>query len=223
MRALRRALRRVILFLGLAALLYCTAATLGAVIPGARAEIAENAAGRVEIGLIAGPIHVDFLLPATQETRGALQPAQAAGVPVNAPAARHFLVGWGAREFYTTAGTYADIEWPALRRAITGDASVVRVDAVGALPPDFPMQRLRLTQTQYAALLAAIERTFAGDALANAGFTPTDGFVEARGRFDLFRTCNTWISAMLRDAGHTFGIWTPTPFSVRLSAWWYGR
>ena len=50
-----------------------------------------------------------------------------------------------------------------------------------------------------------------------AGFTDTDRFFEARGRFRIFRTCNTWISRILRAAGLRFGIWTPTRYAVTLS------
>lgn len=49
------------------------------------------------------------------------------------------------------------------------------------------------------------------------GFGPTDRFFAAHGRFDILRTCNTWISDMLRAAGLRFGAWTPTPYAVTLS------
>ena len=197
---------------------YLVAAALGGLIPGPVAAVEEVGAdsGSVEIGLLYGPIHVDFVLPATDETRAELGFAADAGVPLDHPGVRHLLVGWGAREFYTTAGTFADITAGATLRAVTGDASVLRVDAIGALPPGFELPRLRLTGAQYSALLAAIADTATGPAIAGAGFTGSDGFVEAAERFHLLRTCNTWVSRMLRAAGVPAGIWTPTPYAVRL-------
>ena len=59
--------------------------------------------------------------------------------------------------------------------------------------------------------------TGAPDRLAIEGYTPTDGFYAAKGRFDLLRTCNVWIGERLRDAGLRFGRWTPMPLSVSLS------
>ncbi|MBO6603427.1 MAG: DUF2459 domain-containing protein [Roseicyclus sp.] len=218
---MRRTLRRVALAPVLIICAYLAAAIIGALIPGPVAEMPRDGAQSVEIGLIGGPIHYDFLLPATAESRAALSDAEAAGVPVRHPLVAHFLVGWGARAFYTTAGSYADITDTALARAVAGDGSVLRVEALGIVPPGFDYARISLTWAQYDALLAAIAATSTGVPVPGASFTEADGFLEARGRFHIFRTCNTWISTMLRAAGVEAGIWTPTPYAVRLSLWWH--
>ncbi|MBF9049962.1 DUF2459 domain-containing protein [Roseobacter sp. HKCCD9010] len=217
LRTLRRALLAVFLVIGL----YLSAAVIGAVFPGPTAQIAPGGAP-VEIGLISGPIHYDFLLPATPETRAAMVVAADAGVPVQNPLVEHFLVGWGSEAFYTTAGTYWDISGRALARAVTGDSSVLRVEVVGALPDGFLYDRLTLSGAQYQALLAAIAESTTDIPILEAGFTETDGFLKAHDRFHILRTCNTWVTQMLRAAGVEAGVWTPTPFSVRLSLWWHG-
>jgi len=203
-------------------LVYLLAAVLGGLIPGSATQIPDDGRAEVEIGLIAGPIHYDFLLPATPATRAALGFAQHAGVPVDAPWAEHLLVGWGARGFYTTVGTYADITAGPVIRAITGDRAVMRVDVVGAIPANFAYPRLWLSAAQYAALLAGIAETATDTPLPGVRFTATDGFVEAAGRFHILRTCNTWVGRMLRQAGVRMGVWTPTPYALRLSLWRLG-
>ncbi len=201
--------------------LYLGAAAIGGLVPGRTADLPLDLppGDEVEIGLLFGPIHVDFLLPATPRTRTALEFAGDAGVPVDAPGVAHFIVGWGARDFYTTAGTYADITPRATLRAVTGDASVLRVDVVGPIDPSADYPRLRLSQVQYNALLNAIMASVDGEPIPNAGFTPTDGFHEAKDRFHILRTCNTWVGRILRRAGVPVGAWTPTPYSLRLSLW----
>ncbi|MBF9044875.1 DUF2459 domain-containing protein [Rhodobacterales bacterium HKCCE4037] len=200
--------------------MYFLAAAIGGLLPGRMAEIAPG--DDMEIGLLFGPIHVDFLLPADARTRAAMGFASAAGVPVDEPRVEHFIVGWGARDFYTTAGTYADITLGATARAVTGDASVLRVDVAGAIPASFNYPRLRLSAAQYEALLDQIVATVDGPPLLGVGFTGTDGFVEAEGRFHIFRTCNTWVGRVLRGAGIDAGTWTPTPYSLRLALWRMG-
>lgn len=217
LRPILRGLRRLITGLGLSILAFLAAAAVGGLLPGRAADLPPGET--VEIALLYGPIHVDFLLPATDETRAALDFAATAGVPVAHPDVRHVIVGWGARDFYTTAGTFADITAAATLRAITGDNSVLRIDVIGDFPQGFDPPRLHLSQAQYAALLDAITATAAGPAILGAGHTGTDGFFEAAGRFHLFRTCNTWVSRMLREAGIPAGIWTPTPYAVRLGLW----
>ena len=200
--------------------LFLMAAGVGGLVPGRVADVPPG--DDVEIGLLFGPIHVDFLLPADRRTRAALGFAGDAGVPVEEPLVEHFIVGWGARQFYTTAGTYADITVAATLRAVTGDASVLRVDVAGAIPASFDYPRLRLSAAQYEALLDQIVATVDGPPLVGVGFTGTDGFVEAEGRFHILRTCNTWVGRVLRGAGIDAGAWTPTPYSLRLALWRMG-
>lgn len=199
--------------------LFLVAAGLGGLIPGRSADLPPGE--DVQIGLLYGPIHVDFLLPATPETREALQFARAGGVRVDGSDVGYFIVGWGARDFYTTTPEWADMSARATIRAITGDASVLRIDTVRPGIAFDQVPQLSLSSAQYTALLAEITATAAPDALGLEvqGHRPTSGFVEARGRFHILRTCNTWVGRVLRRAGVPMGAWTPTPYSVRLSLW----
>lgn len=223
---LRAAFGAICLPLAAIALWFC-AGLLGAIVPSA----GEAPGDAVEVRLVGTALHYDFLLPATPETRAAFAFAAARGVPLEAPGVEWVLAGWGARDFYTGTPTLADVRPGPVWRAITGDASVLRVDVWGPVAGDGTL-RLRLSSAQYTRLLAAIVATLADPTLvhpepaapdladpepAEAGFTPTDAFFAARGRFDGFRTCNTWVGAMLRAAGVRFGVWTPTPQAVRLS------
>lgn len=203
----------------LVAVVYLGAAAVGGLVPG---RTGDSPAGRdVQIGLLYGPIHVDFLLPATPETRAALAFAQEGGVRVLGSDVGYFIVGWGARDFYTTTPEWADMTVRATLRAITGDASVMRVDTVA---PDIAFDRvpqINLSSAQYTALLSEITASVPPNAhgVEVQGHRPTSGFVEARGRFHILRTCNTWVGRVLRASGVPVGVWTPTPYAVRLSLW----
>ncbi|MGB3553557.1 MAG: DUF2459 domain-containing protein [Jannaschia sp.] len=211
MRALRRA------FLVPALLLCLPLAWFFAGFAGAALPVSGEAPGSgVEIRLISSPIHYDFLLPATPETRAAFAFAAEAGVPVDAPDAAWILAGWGARDFYIGTGRLSDISAGALWSATMGDASVLRVDAFGAFDGE-DLPRVDLSPAQYTRLLAAIVATRSGEAPGQRGLTPTDAFFDAEGRFDAGRTCNVWVGEMLRAAGLRFGRWTPTPQAIRLA------
>ena len=179
----------------------------------------------VEVLLVAGPIHYDFVLPATDETRAAFGFAQWAGVRVWDLETEWVVVGWGARDFYTTVGTYWDITPRAIWRAITGDEAVLRVSSVGALPPDLPIRRLLLSEAQYTALLGAIRNSVPDGAGGPVFLQLAEGggaFYEAEGPFNLWRTCNVWVAERLAAAGVEIGRWTPAPYSVTLSLRWFG-
>lgn len=181
----------------------------------------------VQVLLISSPIHYDFLLPLNDVTRQEFGFLGAAGLALDHPQAQWLSIGWGAREFYTTTGTYGDLQAGAILKALFGDRSVMRVDLAGGLPDQATTRQLSLAPAHYRALLSAISSSFARDdqgqvvVLDAAGFSATDRFFQAHGRFDLLRTCNVWIGQMLRAADLRFGWWTPTPYAVTLSHWLY--
>ncbi|MEM7073706.1 MAG: TIGR02117 family protein [Pseudomonadota bacterium] len=217
---------RRLLAVGLALCLgYLLAAAIGGLVPGPvlNSPATEPAGQTQGIMLISGPIHYDIALPLTPATRAAFADLTETGMAVADPNARWLLVGWGAREFYTTAGGYADVSAKAVWRAIVGDASVLRVDLLGEIPASHDFPRIELNAAQYDRLVQAVANSFQRTAdgtpvrLGTPGFTTTDGFYAAQGRFSLFRTCNTWVSRVLRASGVAFGVWTPTPYAVTLS------
>lgn len=211
-----------------------TAALLAAVILGYLAAAAVGglwsngntaSTGEYRIGLVIGPLHTDILIPLTPAVKTRLGFAIADGVPLDAPGAEWLLVGWGARAFYTTTGTYADITARATFRGITGDSAVIRLDAIGRINDFTDIPLIETDAVQFAALLDIIATSFAqGDtgpptALDQPGFTASDQFYPAAGPFNILNTCNVWVGDVLGAAGIPFGRWTPTPYAMQLSLW----
>lgn len=216
---MRRALRLVALTLALP-VLYLVASVLLPLVPGPKADLSGPLTR--QIGLLQGVIHTDILIPLTPETRARFGFAEAAGVPLNHPEARWLVLGWGSAGFYTTAGTYADITASAVLTAATGDDAVIRLDALGPLEPAENLRFLHLSETQFQALLDQTSAAFASTTrLDHPGFTGTDAFFPAHGRFSALRTCNVWLGETFRAAGIAFGLWTPANWSVTLSLDWH--
>lgn len=212
---MRRALRLFPLTLALPAL-YLAASFILPLIPGAGPDL--SGPPTRTIGLLQGPIHTDILLPLTAETRASFDFAEAAGVPLTHPDAEWLVFGWGSAAFYTTAGTYADITASAVLTAATGDDAVIRLDALGPLPPLENLRFLTVSEAQFRALLTRTTAALASETpLNHDGFTGSDAFFPAQGSFHLFRTCNVWLGETLRAAGIPFGLWTPANWSVSLS------
>jgi len=195
--------------------LYLLAATIGGVIPGPVADIVDAPANR-RIGLVTSPIHTDVLLPLDDATRAAFGFATRAGVPLDLAQAEWVAVGWGGRAFYTTTGTYLDLSAATVLKSVFGDAAVLRVDAIPAIPPDHPAVRyLDVSQPQIDALIGIILSDLSdAAALDTPGFNATDAFFPAKGRFQIWRTCNAWLGEALRAAGIPAGIWTPVNWSL---------
>jgi uncharacterized protein (TIGR02117 family) len=216
---LRRLIRALSVLIAVPVLFYL-ATLLGAVVPGTRADLPRGA--DQYIGLVRGPIHFDLMLPMTPAMRAHFGFAQAAGVPLDNPDVEWLIVGWGAREFYTSTAALSDMNVSAVWHGVTGDNSVMHLDVAGNLRGVDAIEFLPLSGVQMAALLSTIDAKFQRDqaghpiALSNR-FSDHDAFFEARGGFSIFYTCNAWIGSTLRAAGVPFGIWTPTPQAVEIS------
>ncbi|WP_175484897.1 TIGR02117 family protein [Jannaschia pohangensis] len=215
---MRQRLLSLVVALPVLILLWFLAGLIGAVIPSGEAP--EGTARTVEIRLVAAPLHYDVLLPPTPETLAMLAFAEDAGLPLSDPSTGWILVGWGAREFYISSAAYADMEVGATLRAISGDASVLRVEPWPDFDPGMAgagAKVLHVTPDGYAALLAGIAGSTTGEVIRGAGLSDRDRFFDGTGRFNILRTCNVWVGEMLRAAGLRFGSWTPTPQAVRLA------
>jgi uncharacterized protein (TIGR02117 family) len=222
-----RLVLRLLTALVAAPLAYVAAGFAGAVIPGNHAQI--EGARTERIGLARGPIHYDLLLPMTADTRADFGFAAGQGLEIANPRAEWLVVGWGAKEFYTTVGTFADLSAGAVFRAVSGDDAVLRLDLAGHIEDVAAVQWLDASPAQIAALrkisLQALGRDSAGQPIAIAQPNWGQGhlFYAANGRFHLGHTCNAWVGETLRAAGFALGEWTPTPQSLSLSLHWFAE
>lgn len=218
MRVLRAVLRTVLAVVAAVAL-YLGAAAVGGLV-GGLGGAGRATDGPVRVGLVIGPIHTDLLIPLTPAVRDRL--AFAAGtLPFDDPRAEWLVVGWGARQFYTTTGTLADINAPSVFWGIVGDDPVLRLDVTGRITDFTGVPLLSLDEATLARLVDRIAAEVPPGAapLDHPGFTQSDVFYPATGGFHALRTCNVWMGEVLRDAGIAWGVWTPTPQAVRLSLW----
>lgn len=215
-------LRRVLGALFLAVFCYIFASFLGAIWRGDIAVVSD-AERDVEILLIAGPIHYDILLPNDTETRADFAFLTEAGTPLHSEYVQWLAVGWGSHAFYTSAGRYSDIRAGVIWRAVMGDAAVIRFEIYGEVPLDHvDVHRLKISQVQLDLLRANILADLNGHtAIPDVGFSDTDVFYPAIGRFHLFQTCNVWVGRQMRAAGVDFGRWTPLPISISVALNWF--
>ncbi len=206
---------------------YVAASFIGALIPGTYASSAHTSGSQErkqarEIVLVTSLLHADFALPVDDDLKKRFGFLSETGFPLNHPNLRYITVGWGSKAFYTTAGTYSDIEAQAVFKAVTGDEAVMRFVGFGDVSELPDTVKLSLTEAQYERLLSGLIadlKTVSGqpDWMPGESIGEGDAFFEAKGRFNIFHPCNQWANRLLRDAGVPLGIWTPTAQALRLS------
>lgn len=185
--------------------------------PAARAE----GEGTRHILVLKNPIHTDIAVPLDDGVRRRFAFLADTGLPIEAQEARYIVFGWGGRAFYLETPTWSQLKTMPVLKALTLDASVMHVDAAGAiLEPHPDVAGFDIDEEHFSPLLDYIAASFrqreAGGPMAieNAGYSTFDRFYEANGHFNALVGCNTWTAAALRTAGLRTGWWNPLPVSL---------
>ena len=175
-------------------------------------------AGRgVTVVVASNGVHTDFYLPARHPAKDWATFAPLEDASTDAARAPYVLVGWGDRGFFLDAPTWEELSLgTALSAVFWPTPAVMHVYYRFWLPANGARcARLRLRETEYEALVAYIERSFArGDdgapiLIAGRNYTPSDVFYEGTGSYHLLHTCNNWASGALASAGVRQPLWSP--------------
>lgn len=169
-------------------------------------------------------LHTDLAIPATPLVRRRLGFLRSVGVPMEAPAMTHILVGWGSEGFYPDNARPYRIGPLDLFHALVGDDSVLRFAPLCVPPGEWDgCDTILVPDAAIEALVSFVEETLEPDgqggyvSLDHPGITALDHFFEARPTFAALAGCNVWVSEALARAGIVSGRWTPLPQTLAAS------
>lgn len=169
----------------------------------------------VTIYLASNGIHTGLVVPVSSagvDWRGRVR---ASDLSDPKQAGQWLLFGWGDRDFYQNTPTWRDLRpGTALSALIGSGQTLVHVDHLDDFYADADMRPLRLTTEEYGRLSNFIDKTFADTREVVAGYGPRDVFYAAKGRYNVFRTCNVWTGEALKAAGVRTAIWSPFPGGI---------
>ncbi len=125
-------------------------------------------------------------------------------------------LGWGDKGFFLDMPTWDDLT---LRLAFNAsfwlNSTAVHATYYQAMAGDSTERRIEISREQYTRLVTFIKDRFITapngrfiNIPTTAQYGTTDAFYEARGRYNLFYTCNTWTNCALAAAGQRHCLWT---------------
>jgi len=219
-RRLRRiALKGLALLIGLP-LLYLMAGVLGSIIP-ANPGWKQPEQG-VTIFVRTNGVHTWLLLPKSAQGidwQGLANPAHIKDV--GCAGGDYLAFGFGNRDFYLNTPTWSDLTLQTTLAAAFGRGpGLMHVEHVHDPQPNEYQVPLRLRPDEYRRLASRIRESFVLDGagkpvpLIGRGYGPADVFYEAKGSYNMGRTCNEWTGEQLREAGIRIGLWTPFSDSI---------
>ncbi|WP_205511604.1 TIGR02117 family protein [Longitalea arenae] len=182
-----------------------------------------NAPRQVTIYIKSSSVHTDLVLPVKTATKDWSQTILFENTLTGDTALDYIAFGWGDKGFYLQTPTWADLKAStALKAAFWLSSSAVHATYYKKIKEGKNCIKLVISNEQYQRLVTFIEnslqRSATGAPIAIRTAKPYgkhDAFYEARGRYSLFHTCNTWANNALKACGQKACWWTPFSTGIR--------
>jgi uncharacterized protein (TIGR02117 family) len=128
----------------------------------------------------------------------------------------YIAIGWGDKGFYLNTPTWSQLKFStAFKAAFWLSTSAVHATFCKNLQESIDCKKIMLSNAQYTSLVKYIDDTFKRTASnhpinikTKANYDNEDAFYEAKGRYNLFYTCNTWANDALKACGQKACLWT---------------
>ena len=177
----------------------------------------------VQIMVETNGTHTGIVMPVVTAAKDWRETCPSAGRTTPRGPVTHIAIGWGEKEIFLNTPTWGDLKpGTALRIALFGGESLLRVSHYVRPAPGSQFRPLTVSEEQYRLLVARVEAALPplppGELRANyPGFQPGDANYDAVGRYTLANTCNQWVGDTLAAAGVKMGLWTP--FAGGVTKW----
>lgn len=176
-----------------------------------------NTQPQIAIYIKGDDVHTDLVLPVKTAGKDWSQSILYKYTRTGDTAFNHVAFGWGDKGFYLETPTWADLKAStAFKAAFWLSSSAVHTDYCKIPKEGKHCIRLDISNEQYLRLVKFIESSFqittsgVPSAITTAKpYGDHDAFYEAKGRYSLFHTCNTWTNNALKSCGQKACWWTP--------------
>lgn len=195
------------------AILYVVAVLILSRIP-VNTDITKPEAG-IEIYLLSNGVHTDVVVPVKNQIIDWSEKVQFRHTKAQDTTAKYLAFGWGDKGFYLNTPTWADLKFSTAFNAASGlSTSAIHCTFYKRMKEDKQCKKITITEKQYQQLIAFIQDSFQteNDKImkieTDAVYGNHDAFYEAKGRYNLFYTCNTWTNSALKAANQKACLWT---------------
>ncbi|MDI1255918.1 MAG: TIGR02117 family protein [Flavobacterium sp.] len=166
-------------------------------------------------------VHTDIVVPVKNEIIDWTKAIQFSHTIAKDSTAQYLAFGWGDRGFYLNTPQWSDLKVStACNAAFYLGTSVMHTQFYNSLSESETCKKIMISQTDYVKLAAYISESFHKDAsnnivwISGSSYGKNDAFYEAKGKYSLFKTCNTWANTALKAANQKAALWTATDSGI---------
>jgi uncharacterized protein (TIGR02117 family) len=183
-----------------------------------RLSVAREADTKPEVTIYirSNGVHTDLVLPVKNEEIDWSEKILFANTAKKDTNMTYVGLGWGDKGFYLETPTWADLKFStAFKAAFALGGSAIHATYYADMQESTYCRKIDISQKQYARLVHYVLNSFRMDMDGDfshintkAVYGDNDAFYEARKRYNLFYTCNTWANNGLKSCGQKAAVWT---------------
>jgi uncharacterized protein (TIGR02117 family) len=171
----------------------------------------------VAIYILTNGDHTDIVVPAKNDITDWNREISYKNTVSGDTTGKYLAIGWGDKGFYLSTPTWADLKFStAFKAAFALSTSAIHATYYQTMPESNDCKKIMISYEQYKRLIAFVDSSFKRDAegkviniKTNANYDKNDAFYEAKRKYNMFYTCNTWANNALKSCGQTACVWTP--------------
>ena len=171
----------------------------------------------IKIYLVSNDVHADIIVPVGTESKDWSEDFGDNLFAGDGSGETHIAFGWGDKGFFLETETWEDF-----KLSVAANALLLPSEScmhVTMTRPEYYSNAASVTisHEQYQRLIDHIDQSFEKShqgtivQIPDRAYSKTDAFFEARGRYHLLNTCNSWVGRGLKNAGVKVPWFSPLP------------
>lgn len=172
--------------------------------------------GTIPVYILTNGVHTDIVVPLKNEIKDWTEELKFSQTKANDSLAQYAAFGWGDKGFYLYTPEWSDLKAStAFKAAFYLSTSAMHTTFYRSMKEGADCKKMLVTPDNYRVLVQYIRDSFnpATDGkvqwISGYSYGNNDAFYEAKGRYSLFYTCNTWANSALKAANQRAALWTP--------------
>ena len=210
---------KIILGLLIFLLLYLFITFILSIIPVNSYDLDKNKA--ITIYIKTNGVHTDLILPIKNEAKDWSKLILFKHTIAKDSIFEYVSFGWGDKDFYLNTPQWSDLKTStALKAGCYLGSSAMHTEFYQSLNENENCKKIEVSKEEYLLLVKSISNNFKVDKkekfilIPNQHYNNSDAFYEAKGKYCLFYTCNSWANETLKSANQKAALWTLTDFGI---------
>jgi uncharacterized protein (TIGR02117 family) len=169
----------------------------------------------IEIFIKTNGVHTDIVVPIKNDIKDWSKEIQFQHTKAKDSLMQYIGIGWGDKGFYLDTPNWSDLKASTAFNAATGlSETAMHTTFYKKINENKSCKKIKVSKENYQKLVDYISNSFQRDVnqnivwIAGHSYGNNDAFYDAKGRYSLFKTCNSWANTALKVANQRAAFWT---------------